>query len=103
MIIKKGQLLTFAEGAYSDYCVEALVEVTKEFNLEEKQGEWENLHTEEEGLCEYKSRLVRRVRGTAFLPWLVSQGLVEDRDYTEIHTGSYGCSEINIFRGGVYE
>jgi len=95
MIIKKGQMITFAEGEYSDYCVEALVSAVKEFNVKEKQAEWEAVHTESKG-CGYRSRPLRKVKGTAFLPWLVSQGLVEDVDYIEIHTGSYGDSDITV-------
>ncbi len=89
MIIKKGQMITCAEGEYSDYCVEALVSAIKEFNIKEKQAEWEREHTELKE-CTNRLRPVKKVIGTAFLPWLVSQGLVEDVDYIEIHTGYYG-------------
>ncbi len=95
MIIKKGQMITFAEGEYSDYCVEALVSAIKEFNVKEKQAEWEREHTELKE-CKYRSRPLKKVKGTAFLPWLVSQGLVEDVDYIEIHTGSYSDVDITI-------
>ena len=88
-------MITFAEGEYSDYCVEALVSAIKEFNVKEKQAEWEGEHTELKD-CKYRSRALKKVNGTAFLPWLVSQGLVEDVDYIEIHTGSYGDVDITI-------
>ncbi len=95
MDVTKGQMITFAEGDYSDYCVKALVSAIKEFNVKEKQAEWEREHTELKE-CQYRSRPLKRVKGTDFLPWLVSQGLVEDVDYIEIHTGSYGDSDITI-------
>ena len=95
MIVKKGQMLTFAEGEYSDYCVEALVRAIKEFNVKEKQADWENEHAELKD-CKYRSRPLKKVKSTAFLPWLVSQGLVEDVDYIEIHTGSHGNIGITI-------
>lgn len=97
MIIKKGQMITFAEGEYSDYCVEALVCAIKEFNVKEKQAEWEGEHTELK-VRKHRPRPRKEVKGTAFLPWLVSQGLVEDVDYIEIHTGSYGEVDIDIRR-----
>lgn len=95
MIIKKGQMLTFAEGDHSDYGVEALVSALKEFNVKEKQAEWEREHTELKE-CRHRSRPRKRVNGTAFLPWLVSQGLVEDVNYIEIHIGSGGNVDITI-------
>lgn len=88
-------MITFAAGEYSDYCVEALVYAKKEFNIKEKQAEWEREHTEPKE-CKYRSHPLKRLKGTAFLPWLVSQGLVEDVDYIEIHTGSYGYADITI-------
>jgi len=97
MIIKKGQMITFAEGEYSDYCVEALVSAIKEFNVKEKQAEWEREHTELKE-CTNRSRPIKKVIGTAFLPWLASQGLIEDVDYIEIHTGYYGV--VSIASGG---
>lgn len=83
-MIKKGQHITFAEGEYSDYYVNALAVSITEFDLNELKSEWESEHTSDE----------REVTGTAFLPWLVSKGLVEDVDYIEVHTGSYGEAEI---------
>lgn len=95
MIIKKGQMITFAEGEYSDYCVNALVVAVKEFDVKEKQSEWEAEHTELSE-CQYRRRPIKLVKGTGFLPWLVSQGFVEDVDYIEIHTGSYDESDITV-------
>jgi len=96
--IKKGQHITFAEGEYSDYCVEALVVSIVEFDLDELKSEWESEHTSDKETPNlFKNRDERRVTGTAFLPWLVSKGLVEDVDYIEIHVGSYGESNIQVY------
>ena len=97
MKVKKGQHITFAEGEYSDYCVEALVVSIVEFDLDKLKSEWESEHTSVEETNHFKHRSERRVTGTAFLPWLVSKGLVEDVDYIEIHTGSYGQSNIEVY------
>ena len=95
-MLKLGQILTFAEGEYSDYMVEGLVKVIKPFDLKQVQNEWEELHTKEDSHSCYVNRTLRRVKegGVAFLPYLVHKGLVEDVDYIEIHTGSYGKAEI---------
>lgn len=86
-------MITFATGEYSDYCVNGLVIVTNEFDIREKQHEWEKVHT-----VQKSGTVTKRVaeNGMDFLPWLVSQGLVEDVDYLEIHTGSYGESDIRF-------
>lgn len=94
MIVKKGQVIAFSEGEYSRYRIESLATVIKEFNLKEKQAEWELEHTELE-----KPTLrpqTRRVKGTDFLPWLISQGLIQGEDCIEVHMGTYGNVEIYI-------
>ena len=96
MIIKKGQIITFSEGEYSDYCVEALVSASKEFNVKERQGEWELEHTDPDNE-KHKSRRLK-VDGINFLPWLVLHGLVGYVDDIEIHTGSYGILATDIRR-----
>jgi len=100
VIINKGQHLTFAQGAYSDYCVDGLVVAVDDFSLDDMQREWESHHTTEETINSFKNSTERKVTGTAFLPWLVSKGLVEDVHYIEVHTGSYGASIISICSNG---
>lgn len=97
MNIKKGQMITFAQGEYSDYCVNGLVVALKTFNLKEQQQEWESENTsvrEFGGVFANQREL--KITGKGFLPWLVGKELVEDVDYIEIHTGSYGRSQIEI-------
>ena len=96
MIIKKGQIITFSEGEYSDYCVKALVSASKEFSVKEKQGEWELECTDPDNNKHMSRQL--KVDGINFLPWLVLQGLVEYADGLEIHMGSYGILATNISR-----
>ena len=98
MKIKKGQMITFTEGEYSDYCFNGLVVALKTFSLDKNKSEWENENTsvhECQWSVTYKS-IERRITGTAFLPWLVRKGIVEYIDYIEIHTGSYGRSNIFV-------
>lgn len=95
-VLQVGQMMTFAEGEYSDYMVNGLVKVLTPFDLDEVKTEWERKHT---GVSEhnvFKHRGERRLKpnGVDFLPWLVSKGLVEDVDYIEVHTGSYGECDI---------
>lgn len=95
MNIEKGQMITFSEGEYSDYCVKGLVVALKQFNLKERQEEWEKDNTETAD-HPYLTRKAKKVSGTAFCPWLVMAGLVEDIDYIEIYTGFHDISEIEI-------
>lgn len=93
MQIKKGQMITFAEGEYSDYCVNGLVVALDDFNLEDSAKKWKKDNTKPD-YCEYRRRLRDKVTGVDFLPWLVSKGMVEDVDYLEVHTGCYGDVDI---------
>jgi len=93
MLINKGQMITFAEGEYSDYCVNGLVVALTNFNLEDEVSEWKIGNTSQD-FCKYRGKAMTRVTGVDFLPWLVSKGLVEDVNYIEIHTGSYGDPDI---------
>lgn len=95
-IVKVGQMITFAEGEYSDYCVEALVRVTKEFDLELMKNKWIDECCYQAVKNSYWHRMQHKTKDGEpdFLPWLVSHGLVEDVDYIEVHTGSYWESNI---------
>jgi hypothetical protein len=97
MIVKKGQMITFAEGEYSDYCVNGLVRANKDFNLYTLKEEWMQENTKEEDKGGWR-RYRRTVTGMEFLPWLVKMGLVEDVDYLEVHTGGYGEAAITWTR-----
>jgi len=94
MELEEGQMITFAEGEYSDYMVNGLVRVIKPFNIKEAQSRWEADHTEFK-INQFNARKQRKITGMVFLAWLVKSGLVCDVDYIEIHTGSYGESEID--------
>lgn len=89
MLINKGQMVTFAEGVYSDYCVNGLVVALTNFNLEDEVSEWKVGNTTK-SFCRYRHKTRDSVSGVDFLPWLVSKRLVEDVNYIEVHTGSYG-------------
>ena len=95
-IVKKGDLVTFASGEYSDYCVWGLVEAVEEFDLGEIRDEWYEIYTEIKpkrwGAGEEH---ILKAGGVEFLPYLVSKGLVVDRDYFEVHTGCYGECDIS--------
>ena len=98
-IVKKGDLVTFASGEYSDYCVCGLVEVVEEFDLDEIRDEWYSLHTEsvtdKDGFLRDRTKYILKAGSVEFLPYLVSKGLVVDRDYFEVHTGCYGECDIS--------
>lgn len=95
-ILQVGQMITFAEGEYSDYMVNGLVRVITSFDLDSVKTEWEKEHAQCTNHNVFKQRDEKRLKPNAvdFLPWMVSKGLVEDVDYLEIHTGSYGESDV---------
>ena len=100
MKVDKGQLIAFSEGEYSDYTVEALCVVDKQFDLEEMKNKWMDECCEEETNNIYKHRSERRLKSgkPSFLAWLSIKMLVTDVNYIEVHTGSYGevCVDIDF-------
>lgn len=93
--IKKGQMITFAEGEYSDYCVNGLVVAITDFDLSHAKDKWQ-VENAQMRKNKYQSRPRLVVTGMDFLPWLVKHELVEDVEYIEVHTGSYGEVDIEI-------
>lgn len=92
MNINKGQYLTFASGEYDEYRVNYLTVVLVDFNINENKQLWEAEHTVKHPARSYS----RMVSGVDFPSWLVSKGLIEYIQYDEIHTGSYGDSQIEF-------
>lgn len=97
MHIKKGQLITFAEGEYSDYCVNGLCVALKDFNLDEVVRFWElgNTYTKKHPYQSRDQKLLNE-DGVEFLAFLNASRLVEDVDYIEVHTGSYDEVLIDV-------
>ena len=97
MEIKKGQIITFSDGEYSDYCVDGLCVALKDFNLDEVVKFWEVENTYSEK-CKYRNRVIRRLKdgGVHFISFVVSKGFAEDIDYIEVHTGAYNNFNITI-------
>lgn len=94
-ILKDGQMIAFASEEYSDYRVDALVSVVKDFDIKEKQEKWESENVMD-GLTSLRREgsRVSKVKGVGFMSWLVSHGLVKEVDYLEVHIGSCGTSEV---------
>ena len=87
--LQEGQLLTFAAGEYSDYCVNGLYRVETPFNIMEEHGNWAKANDlVRDGHISGKP--VYQGDATIEFPvWLVCQRLVVEMDYEEFHTGYY--------------
>jgi len=98
MKVKKGQIVAFSEGEYSDYTVEALCVVDNPFDLEEMKNKWMDECCEELTTNIYKHRPERKLKSgkPSFLAWLSMKMLVTDIDYIEVHTGSYGEVDVTF-------
>ena len=99
MKVKKGQMIAFSEGEYSDYVVEALCVVDEPFDLEEMKNKWMNECCEEEvttNIYKYRSERELKSGEPSFLAWLSMKMLVTDVDYIEVHTGSYGKVDVTL-------
>jgi hypothetical protein len=75
-----GQLVIISTGEYSGYSLEGLFKVLVPFEFEAKKVEFLNKFPEFADSYEALER---------FLPWLHSEGLIEDYPYCEWHLGSY--------------
>lgn len=95
--MEPGQLIAFASGEYSDYEIDRMVEVVKPFNFAELATEWSAKYTvPKTGARAWESGRDYVENAVRLMPWLISKGLVKDKDYLEVHVGSYGDSEITI-------
>ena len=79
MKLTKGELVAISNGEYSDYCVNGLFKVLKDFDAKQMAIEWGGAN------------------GMQFVPWLCIRGYLEDVEYREMHTGCYGETEITEF------
>jgi len=95
---KVGEFLTVASGEYSDYCVNGLFKVEKDFYMTEifeaYGAETGQKITGNEILRKDSKRLEISLIG-----YLNKNGFISDVEYREVHTGSYGevCADITAW------
>ena len=82
MKYKKGELLSFSTGEYSDYGVVAFTKVLKDFDEHEVGEKYLAEHPEE--------RKSYSLRESAFMNYLTLNGYVEDLEYKEWRYSEYG-------------
>ena len=85
-----GALVLFSSGCYSDYGVSLLAKVLKPISesvwIAMRDGGMMVPHWDEGG--------EKRWDETAGRQWLITNGYIEEMEYTELHMGEYGrCSE----------
>jgi len=96
--MKEGGTILFGSGEYSDYYVEGLYKVLKDFNIKEAEEQYKTEH----GKPMKAWGAVNRVHATKvsegdieFTAWLTSEGYVDNIDYVDFHLGSYGEFELS--------
>ena len=95
MVIKKGQVVVFTSGDYSDYTIEAIGKAVSTFDEKAVLKEYFQIHPEHHGLYEFNSY--------AFENWLMNEArLVEEIDYQEWNLqDSYGGPFLVPGPGGI--
>ena len=87
--IKKGELITIATGAYSDYSISGVFRVLADFNPQEQMEKFA-AETPLEDDDTYRDL-------SEFIAWISRSGLLEPLESREWHIGSYGRLESGIF------
>lgn len=89
----KGELVTLSNGEYSDYCVNGLVRVLKDFDASVLIKEWAKdnaVKINDRSLGYSREAYTINSNGMSFLGWLNKEGYTEDVEYRELHMGCYG-------------
>ena len=81
---KKGDLIAFSGGEYSDYVVQGFFKAKESLDIEDLLGTW-RVYEEP------------KVRSMSFTGWLNKLGLIEEVQYREIWTGSYGDTYLEEY------
>ena len=87
-VFKVGTLMAISKGEYSDYCIEGLFKVLKDFDAKEQMIVWAK-ETDREILKEEITNDYNN-KNIDFMEWLNRTGFIEDVEYRELHTGNYG-------------
>lgn len=94
-VFTRGELVALSSGEYSDYRVDGLFKVLKDFDAQILLVEWaeETGRKLEKGVVEidYLNENIK------FIGWLNKKGYIEHMDYRELHTGSYGKTHLSDF------
>ena len=101
---KEGEFITISKGEYSDYCVKGLFKVLIEFDANKELINWCNdtgrvyKHYNDdhdpvyEVECDYNQKNI--TDSIKFLEYLNRKNIIVDVNYRELHTGSYGETQL---------
>lgn len=84
--IAVGETVAFSSGEYSDYRIGSFAKVLKPIN----QEVWELMREACTEPPEYDKTADPRFDEYKAVPWFVSNGYIEEIEYTELHLGDYG-------------
>lgn len=88
-----GELVALSTGEYSDYCVNGLFVVLKNFDAQVLLDDWAKETGRE--LVNGTVRADYSNQQVDFIGWLNNGGYVKDVEYRELHTGNYGKTELS--------
>jgi len=90
---KAGELMTISTGEYSDYCVNGLFSVLKDFDAQVQLAAWAaETGREMTGDGVYSNYQNKQID---YMGWLNRNGFVEDVTFRELHIGDYGETELS--------
>lgn len=91
--VKAGEVLIFTNGCYSDYTLQFVGVVFRDFDIEEQKQEFmKNFPLEEDRekfikYGKYETRL--EASSDMFISFLIKEGLIVSPSATEVHCGDY--------------
>ena len=89
--MKKGEIIFLSSEEHSDYCVEGVFVVNKDFSPDLSLSEWRESH---DGHVNIRNSSRDKLH---YIAWLQEIGYIVDLKATEIHTGSYGETKLTQY------
>lgn len=98
---KPGEVLMFSHGSYSDYRVDAIVTVLKQFDLKKQAEEYREMAPGFYGeRMEDAEDYEIDAHASGFVAFLARRGLVREIDKTEVYCGDgYGSFKSEFIAG----
>jgi hypothetical protein len=88
MIIKKGTLIAFTHGEYSDYRLLTIAKAKQDLDIMALREIYLEAHPNNKGEYNFKR--------FQFLNWLTQQRLIKELDYCEWLLGTYGEGDFDL-------
>ena len=95
---KKGQIVLLSIDEYSDYCIEGLVRIVKDFDPSTVMEEWS---IDNADMRKYKTKMYhKKLHGVTFVDWLNENNYTENINYREFNVGDQFSVYLKEAKGG---